>query len=83
MSGIFNFSEEGKLLSFQTKRFYGGKQDSREETWKVEMLGFKEFSGYEIPNKCRITWKLPEGDFTWLELEIVEVDYNKAELYPN
>lgn len=83
VSGIFNFSEEGELLSFQAQRFYGGEQDSRKETWHIEMLGFKEFSGYRIPNKCRITWKLTEGDFTWLELEIMEVDYNRAEFYSN
>ncbi|SFN30007.1 DUF6544 family protein [Salegentibacter flavus] len=83
VSGIFNFSEDGELLSFQAERFYGGEQDAKEETWHIEMLDFKEFSGYRIPNKCRITWKLAEGDFTWLELEIMEVDYNSGEFYPN
>ncbi|MGY5848829.1 DUF6544 family protein [Salegentibacter sp. F14] len=76
VSGIFNFSEDGDLRSFQTQRFYGGEQNSKEETWKVEMLGFAEFSGYRIPNKSKITWKLAESDFTWLELEIMEVDYS-------
>lgn len=83
VSGIFNFSEDGELLSFQTQRFYGGEQDAREETWHIEMLGFKEFSGYRIPNKCTITWNLEEGDFTWLELEIIEIDYNTAHFYSN
>ena len=83
VSGVFTFSQDGDLLSFQTQRFYGGGADSEKETWHIEILEHKNFSGLKIPNKCRITWKLDEGDFTWLELEIVEIDYNKVELYHN
>lgn len=81
VSGVFKFSEHGEPISFETQRFYGGKVNSKKETWIIEMLSFKEFSGYKIPNKCKLTWKLPDGDFTWLELEVTEIDYNIAETF--
>lgn len=76
VSGVFTFSAEGDLVSFQADRYYGGKDDSKLEKWYIEMSSYTKFQGIKIPNKCSVTWKLKKGDFNWLNFEIIELDYN-------
>ncbi|WP_347925605.1 DUF6544 family protein [Pontimicrobium sp. SW4] len=76
--GLFTFSDEGNLMSFEAQRYYGGKNDSKLEKWYVEMLSYKTFNGITIPNKSSVTWKLNEGDFNWLQLEITNLKFNHS-----
>lgn len=77
VSGIFKFSNEGEILSFETARYYGSGEDAVLEKWLIEMVDHKEFNGIKIPYKCKVTWKLNSGDFNWLNLEITALEYNK------
>lgn len=77
VSGIFNFSSEGEMLSFETERYYGSGKDAVLEKWLIEMVDYKKFDGIKIPHKCKVTWKLNAGDFNWLNLEITAMEYNK------
>ena len=83
VSGIFKFSDNGEMQSFEAKRYYGAGKDATLETWLVKAETYKEFNfnGFKIPNKCSVTWKLKEGDFNWLNLEITDLEYNTNELY--
>lgn len=81
VSGIYMFSDEGNFKSFEADRYYGGKNNSIIEKWKVVTLSHKLFNGNKIPNKCGVTWKLKEGDFNWLNLEITAWEYNTKEQY--
>ncbi|MGB7842641.1 MAG: DUF6544 family protein [Salinimicrobium sp.] len=76
VKGTFYFSPDGTLLSFETLRFYGAAKNSRPEKWHIEILENQNFDGILVPSKCRVTWKLAEGDFTWLELEVNSLKYN-------
>lgn len=75
VSGIFKFNSQGDMISFETERYFGDGADARLEKWLIEVLEHREFQGYTIPSKCMVTWKLWEGDFNWLALEIEEVNY--------
>jgi hypothetical protein len=77
VSVIFKFSEEGKLVAIEAQRYFGGKKDATLEKWLVEIMDYKVFNGIEIPNKCRVIWKLKDGDFNWLNLEITDLEYNQ------
>jgi hypothetical protein len=44
----------------------------------LEPSGYKEFTRVRIPAKMTVTWRLKEGDFTWLNLTISEIHYNKV-----
>jgi hypothetical protein len=81
VSGIYTFYDKGSFKSFEADRYYGGKKDSKLEKWKIIASDYKAFNGIKIPNKCNVTWKLQEGDFNWLNLEITELDYNTIERY--
>ncbi|HEA19785.1 MAG TPA: hypothetical protein ENH87_02570 [Pricia antarctica] len=74
VSGVYEFSSEGNFKSFEADRYYGGKDDSKLEKWKVIASDYKEFNGVKIPNECSVIWKLEEGDFNWLNLEITELE---------
>lgn len=80
-SGIFQFNANGDLISFSGDRWYGSGKDATLEKWLIEIKEYKTFQGIRVPNKCEVTWKLKAGDFTWLKLEITNVEYNKSELY--
>lgn len=76
VAGVFNFNDEGEILSFETNRYYGGEKEAKQEQWVVKMLSYKTFNAIKIPNKCKVIWKLAEGDFNWLNLEVTDMDYN-------
>jgi uncharacterized protein DUF6920 len=76
-SGIFSFSNEGELRSFEAMRYFQRKEGATLERWFVQLdpSGFKEFEGIRIPARSTVTWKLKDGDFTWLKLEIADLRY--------
>lgn len=76
VSGVFLFSNDGNLISFEAARYYGGKNDSKLKKWCVIINDYKTFNGIKIPNKNSVIWKLKEGNFTWLNLEITQIAYN-------
>ena len=76
VNGSFNFSSEGELRSFEALRYYGSGKDSRPEKWHIDILENAVFDGISVPWKCRVTWKLPGGDFEWLNLEITSLKYD-------
>ncbi|MEP6262258.1 MAG: DUF6544 family protein [Gillisia sp.] len=81
VSGIFRFSSQGELLSFEAERYYGGDDNARQHPWLIEVLEYKVFDGIKVPSKCKVTWKLPEGDFNWLNLEITTLEYNNSSTF--
>jgi hypothetical protein len=46
------------------------------ETWETPMVAYAEYAGLRLPSKGSAVWKLAGGDFTYIELEIVEVTYD-------
>lgn len=71
-SGVYTFNN-GLPTSFEAERFgeFNGKYSK--ETWHVSTTGYNYFNGVPVGNKNEVTWKLKEGDFTWLKLELTEL----------
>ncbi len=76
VSGIFKFNTEGEVIAFEAIRYFGSGENDTQEQWLIENTSHTNFNGYHIPNKSTVTWKLKEGDFKWLELEVTELEYN-------
>ncbi len=78
-SALIKFEANGDLVSFEARRFYDRKEGATLEDWfiQVEPDGYSEFAGIRIPAKSTVTWKLKEGNFTWLKVEITGIEYNK------
>lgn len=75
-SGVFTFSEDGRLLHFSAKRYMGGGADSTLEEWFVPSSEWKELNGVRVPVKGDVIWKLSTGDFNYYQWEITRIDYN-------
>lgn len=75
-SGVFTFTEDGDLLRFEARRYH----DETLEDWVVEVDagGHGELGGLRVPLRTSITWKLADGPWTWLRLEVVALDEDTA-----
>lgn len=83
-SGVFMFTPEGDMVSFDTRRYYDRKGGATLEKWHIqaEPAGFRDFEDIRVPARSTVTWQLDTGDFTWLRLEITDLEYNKVALHP-
>jgi hypothetical protein len=81
VSGVFRFNAAGDVTNFEAQRY--GEFDGKYllETWSIAMSGHKSFNGIRIPAQSEVTWKLKNGDFTWLKLEITELEFNKEAIF--
>jgi hypothetical protein len=74
-SGVFCFKENGDVEKFEADRYYINNNHSSLEKWQVTCIHHKTMNGIRIPVKNNVTWKLKEGDFKWLELEITNIQF--------
>jgi hypothetical protein len=81
VSGVFQFDSNGNMISFSGDRWYGSGNDATLQKWFVETNGYATFHGIRIPGKSEVSWKLDKGDFNWLYVHIVDIEYNKQRLY--
>ncbi|MDX5428234.1 MAG: hypothetical protein LPK46_07745, partial [Bacteroidota bacterium] len=68
----FHFDKEGKVSWVEALRF---NQDlNKLVNWRVELdpSSWKEINGVYIPTHASVSWDLPEGPFTWLEVDVLE-----------
>lgn len=72
-SGVFTFNDDGDAISFEAKRYgeFGGIY--RKERWSVKTTSFATIGGTRIGNRNEVTWRLPEGDFHWLNMEVTDI----------
>lgn len=77
-SGDFFFNAEGDFVRFVAQRFQGTGPEARRYPWEITATGYKEFNGIRVPSALQATWKLDEGGWTWLELEIKGLKYNSS-----
>ncbi|OWY24997.1 hypothetical protein C7N43_17415 [Sphingobacteriales bacterium UPWRP_1] len=78
-SVLFRFSDDGKVLACEAKRYYTRNNGATLEDWHVEIdpNSYKTFQpGITIPVRSGVTWKLKEGDFNWLKVEVTQILYN-------
>jgi hypothetical protein len=77
-TGLYCFSTQGDVTAFKAKRYMVSNKVSQLEDWQIDVdpKGYKTFEGIRIPATSTVTWKLKEGDFTWLKLSITSLRYN-------
>jgi hypothetical protein len=79
--GIFTFDQDGLVKKFCAERFgdfngHPGTHRYRKELWEAKVIEHSLVNGHLIGSKCEVTWKLKEGDFTWLKLEVKSIRYS-------
>ena len=74
--GTFHFNENGDFIRYSALRYKDNEPDARRYEWVIDVKEHAVMNGVKIPVKMTATWKLDEGDWTWLELQIKEIRYN-------
>jgi len=76
-SGTFFFNSGGDVTRFSALRYYSNEADAKRFEWVMNIEGYSTFEGIKVPTKMTATWKLDEGDWTWLKLEVIDIMYNE------
>jgi hypothetical protein len=76
-SGTFHFNANGDVTQFSALRYMGNEETTKRHNWTMNISGYKTFEGIKVPSKMTSTWKLDDGDWTWLNLEVTDIKYNK------
>lgn len=77
--GRFFFNDKGEFVKFSALRFQGNEPNAGRKEWILNVNGYKTFEGIKVPSMLNATWKLDDGDWTWLEMEIIDIDYDVHE----
>ncbi|MGQ1788498.1 DUF6544 family protein [Saccharicrinis sp. GN24d3] len=77
-AGTFHFNENGDFIRYSALRYKGNEPDAERVEWVIDVKEHAVMNGIKIPVKMTATWKLDEGDWTWLDLEITDIRYNST-----
>lgn len=82
-TATFYFSPEGDLLRIVAPRPYDvGDGSFVIYDWEIRNSGFQQIGGLWLPTQSSITWKRPDGDFTWLKLHVEALQYEGSQNFP-
>lgn len=81
VSAVLHFDKDGRLVNFVADRYYAGGNEANLETWATPIKEYGEMEGLRIPVKGEGVWKLDSGDFTYIELQLTELEYGLPEVY--
>jgi hypothetical protein len=73
VTGTLFIDPAGGLVNFRAQRFNTATQAM--ETWETPMSRHGERAGIQVPVAGKAVWKLKDGDFDYIELEIDDVTY--------
>lgn len=73
-SGVYHFNADGTIARFEAQRYFDRGGVYSKEIWAVTVGGYKIIDNKFLPSSCQVTWKLKEGDFHWLDMEVAAVE---------
>jgi hypothetical protein len=74
-TGTFTINLNGDVIGFEAMRFREFNGEYRKELWSIATTNHKMFNGIRSGSKSEVTWKLKEGHFLWLKLEILGISF--------
>lgn len=78
-TGVFYFDKNGNFEKFVAMR-YKDLNDAEPTEWTVTASKTEERNGIKIPVACEVSWRLENGQWTWLKLKITDIQYNVTEM---
>ena len=66
------------LSVFKALRFKDNTTTSKRIEWTIDIQEHKAFdASIQVPSKITSTWKLNNINWTWLQLEVLDLKYNE------
>jgi hypothetical protein len=82
VSAVFEFDPQGKIVTMSADRYMSNGKSFSLEKWSTPILEYGEMNGLRIPIRGKGVWSLKDGDFTYIHLEVVEIQYDATEPFP-
>lgn len=79
VTAILYFDEKGELTNFVAERLCA--VTNTKETWETPIYEYKQINGIRIPIKGEGVWKLSSEDFSYIRLEVTDIEYNNPSIY--
>lgn len=78
VSALVIFDDSGALVNFISGDRYRTIDGKTYEQlrWSTPVGDWREFNGRKLPVQGKAIWTLPQGEFAYAELELLEVQYN-------
>jgi len=45
--------------------------------WSTPLKNYKEINGFMVPTEGEAIWHLPSGDFCYVKVKLVELEFNR------
>lgn len=74
-SAVFNFDQEGKLISTEAMRYKESDEDAERIRCTGELVGFKSVAGIKVPTEINVSWYLESGKFIWFKVKADEISF--------
>jgi hypothetical protein len=69
---IFHFYKDGAIKCIECKRYKDKKTHLK---WSGMASDYKRINHLMVPTRVRATWHLPEGDYTYADFQVDEIEY--------
>ncbi len=69
-----HFNDQDEIVRVETQRYM---TPERQETWVGELSDYQRINEVLVPTRIRATWKLPEGDHTYADFRVKEIEYDR------
>jgi len=73
-----SFTETGEITRVEAQRYF---TPQRLETWVGELSDYQKIEQVQLPTRIKATCKLAEGDFTYVDFKVQEIQFNNSSPY--
>ncbi len=81
VDATFEFGPSGLIQRVESQRYYDTGNGYDLKRWSGVHSDYREVEGMLIPTGAELTWHLHDGDFTWLRLEITDIEFDNPTRY--
>lgn len=81
VSAEFHFDEDGKLVNFVADRYRSVGKEFVLEKWSTPIDAYADMNGLILPVAGEAIWQLDSGDFSYIQLEITDLEYDNPTGY--
>lgn len=74
ISGTLHIDADGRLVRFAAEQYRASGDGFELTPWQTVTTRYGEMGGYQVPLAGKAVWTLPEGEFTYIELEVTALD---------
>jgi hypothetical protein len=80
-TATYLFDEQSRVAGMRAERYLGGGPDAKLTPWVASCTAWHRMEGIEVPTAGAVSWELPEGLFTYYQWSLVDLQFDRRDLY--